>query len=138
MSTITTVQAEKLNNDSNPSNQEISVGTLLRNALNNSPVIITFAITADATGGLSITVPENIEIVDVIIQARATSGSGTATLRSSTNAITDAIVMAVDTTMVSAGTIDDAYSTVTTASSLNVITNGAADRGLVTIIGKRS
>ena len=73
----------------------------------------------------------------VVVQARAASGSGTATVRVGTNAVSDAIVMAVDTTMVRAGTLNDAYTTLAAGDNLNVITNGANDRGLVTVVCRR-
>lgn len=84
----------------------------------------------------SLTVPFACEVVDIVVQARASSGSGTATVRKGTSAISDAIVMATDTAIVRAGTIDDAYSTLAAGDSLTVITNGANDRGVVSVIVK--
>jgi len=110
----------------------------LAGQLNARPVVLSAAITADATGGQSITVPYDMTIYDVVVVATAASGGGTVTVRSATNAISDAIACAVDTTVARAGTLDDTYTSVTTSSSLNVITNGAADRGLVYIYGIRS
>lgn len=101
----------------------------------NTPRIVTFAVTADATGALAISIPYNMILIDVIVEATATNGSGTLTLRKSTTAITDAMVCAVDTTIVRAGTIDNAQSTILTTDSINVIANGAADRGRITLIG---
>jgi len=134
---LSTTEKDILNN-SNPVNQKISLGDEVYNNSVYSPVVLSAAITADATGGLSIDVPFNMTIYDVVVVATAASGSGTVTLRSSTNAISDAIACAVDTTVARAGTLDDTYTAVTSATSLNVITNGANDRGLVYVYGIRS
>lgn len=94
-------------------------------------------ITADATGEKIIPIPFKCEVVDVIVQARATNGGGTATLKKGSNAITDAMVMAVDTTIVRAGTINDAYSSLSEGDAVSVDANGASDRGLVTVLVRR-
>lgn len=95
------------------------------------------SITADATGEKAVPIPFACEVIDVIVQARATSESGTATLKKGSNAITDAIVMAVDTTITRAGTINDAYSTLAEGDTVTVDAHGANDRGLVTILVRR-
>lgn len=136
MSRLTANEASIIDN-MNPDTEKVSLGSKIRNVEQYGLCILEASITADATSGLSVTVPFACEVIDVIVQARAASGGGTATVRVSTNAISDAIVMAVDTTIVRAGTINDAYSTLAAGDSLNVITNGAADRGLVEIIVKR-
>lgn len=91
-------------------------------------------ITADATGGQAIVIPYACEIVDVIVQARAASAGGTALLKKGATAISDAIIMAVDKVIDRAGTIDDAQSSLLPSDTLTVTTNGAADRGLVTVL----
>lgn len=120
--------------------QKQEIGTIVETLSTGSLCVITAAITADASGvgGLSVTIPFDFELLDVVVQARATSGSGTVTVRKSTNAITNAIVMDTDTTITRAGTVNDAYSAILTTDSINVITAGANDRGLVTLIGKRA
>lgn len=130
---ISNSQRIELNNASNPSNQKVQLG----DAVYSAPVLLFGSIEADATSGLSITVPFALEVVQVIVQCRAASGSGTATLRNATTAVTDAIVMAVDKTNIEASTIDDAQSTFAAGGNMNVITNGAADRGLVTVVCRR-
>lgn len=95
------------------------------------------SIEADATGEKAVPIPFKCEVIDVIVQARATSGGGTATLKKGSNAITDAMVMAVDTTIVRAGTINDAYSTLNEGDAVSVDCANAADRGLVTILVRR-
>ena len=96
------------------------------------------AVTADATGALSIDVPYDMTIIDAWAVCTTANASGTLTVRSGTNAITSAIVCAVDTTLSRTTLIDDDYSAITTSTSLNVIANGAADRGIVYIMGVRT
>jgi len=110
----------------------------LDEAFNNGLVILTATISAAANAtAVVVPVPVDIEILDVVVQARATSGSGTATVRTGTNAITNAIVMATDTNVTRVTTIDDSRSTILSGGSLNVLTAGANDRGLVSIIARR-
>lgn len=108
-----------------------------------TPVALDFEIVADATGaGIDVLggvaanpVPFKLEVLEVIVQARAASASGTVTVRKGTTAITDAIVAAVDKVVSRAGTIDNDESVLDAGDALNVLANGAADRALVTIIG---
>ncbi len=97
------------------------------------------SITSDATGGngQAVSIPFPCEVIDVIVQARATSVGGTATLKKGSNAISDAIVMAVDTTITRAGTINDAYSTLAEGDAVSVDCANNTDRGLVTILVRR-
>lgn len=121
------------------SRRGISANQQLDELNDYSPVQITVAITADATAGKTVPLPPfPFEVLDVIVQARATSASGTVTLRKSTTAITNAIAAAADNTVSRAGTIDDAQSAIVPSDSINLKTNGATDRALVTIIGRRS
>ncbi len=76
------------------------------------------------------------EIVDVIVRSTATNASATVLLSdSASGAITDAIVAAVDTTIVRAGTIDPTYNEISDG-IVEVTTNGAADRAVVTLLVK--
>lgn len=118
--------------------EKSQLGTEIKAIQDNAPYIYKYAVTADATGGLSVTATEAFEIVDIIVQARATSSSGTVQVLKGSSAISDAIVCAVDTTITRAGTIDDAYSTIAIGDSIKFTTHGANDRGTVTLIGKRS
>jgi hypothetical protein len=98
------------------------------------------AITADASAGLVITdlVPIGSQIIDVQVIATAANTAGTVTLRTnaaSPVAITDAMVCAVDKVVVRAGTIDDAYNTVT-ANGLQLLAGGTdatATRAIIVI-----
>lgn len=137
MSRLTASEAAIIDN-STPDNEKVAFGTKIRSAEQYGLAVLSQAITADATGALSITVPFACRVIDVIVTATAASGSGTVTLRTSTTAISDAIVCAVDTTVVRAGTLDDAYTTLAAGDNLNVITNGAADRGVVDVLVVRA
>lgn len=140
--------ALKLNND-NPCNQLLQVGSKILEVQQKlgmdeglssieNLIMMNYAVTADATGNpIMWTATFACEVIDVIVQARATSGGGTLLIQKGTSAITDAIVCAVDTTMVRAGTINDANSTLAIGNTLNVDANGAADRGLITVILRR-
>ncbi len=113
----------------------------LAQLLNELPDIIQKEITADASAGLKIydgNAPCGFEIFDVIVQARDTSGSGSAKLTDGTNDITDTIACDTDKVIARAATIDDAYSTIAKGGSLVIVTNGAADRALVTILVKKT
>lgn len=101
-------------------------------------VCVPISITSDASSGQSVTIPFDMYLIDVIVQATATSTSGTVQLRKATTAITNAIAMATDNTIARAGTIDDTRSTLLTTDSLNVLTNGSGDRGIVVLIGYRA
>ena len=133
---LTTTERDILNN-SEPTAQLMQLGTelYLSNAYGISQ--ITKNITTDATGEQAVTIPFACVVLDVIVQARASSGSGTVTLKAGATAITDAIDMVTDTAMTRAGTINDAVSTLAAGATVTVDTNGATDFGLVTIIVKR-
>ena len=107
----------------------------------NFPIFITYEIAGDGSSGLKIfdaNAPFKFEILDVIVEARATVGGGTAKLTTLTPAdITDAIICAADKDIERAGTIDDSKSTIDENETLIVITTNSGDRGLVTIIVKK-
>lgn len=133
-------QANKLSNES-PGLQVAQVGSHIKELEDYAPVIFYKAITADATGGVnvfsSLGTSFQFEIIDITVQARAASASGTALLSDGTNSISDAIIMAVDTVITRAGTLDDTYTTILVGEQLVITTNGAADRGLVTIKARK-
>ena len=134
---IDSVEADILNN-STPDNQKVEIGTEIKanQDLNTyQPVILTVPVVADATGGLAVTIPYAMTIYDVTVVCTVTNGAGTLKLVNGVTDITDAMVCAVDTTVVRAGTIDDSVSAITTATTMTVVANGAADRGIVYIMG---
>lgn len=138
--------AEDRLNRLDTSAQKDALGTVIQSTQAGVAVLETGAlyvlsvnITAAANStAATISVPFACEVVDVVVQARATSGSGTATLRKTTTAITNAIVMDTDLAITRAGTIDDAQSTLAAGDNLNVITAGANDRGLVSVFVRRT
>ena len=139
--TISAAQAAMLDK-SDAVRQACALGTEIKDIQDKAtyaPIIIKQAITSDChSTGQAVTIPYAFELVDVIVQSRATSASGTVTVKSGANAITDAIVMAVDTTITRAGTINDAYSTIAVTDTITLLTNGANDRGMVMLIGYRA
>jgi predicted metalloprotease with PDZ domain len=136
-----TINEKNIINTSSADNQKTEIGTELYNVQQiqaYEPILLSYAVTADASSGLSIDVPYDMTITDVWTVCTAANGSGTLTLRSATNAISSAITCAVDTTLSRTSSLDDAYTAITTATSLNVISNGAGDRGIIYIMGIRS
>jgi len=81
--------------------------------------------------------PFNMEVVNVIVQPRASEANGTVKITNGTNDITDAMVCATDKTMVTPATIDDAYSTIAEGGTLEIVCAGDAVgdvKALVTVI----
>lgn len=120
---------------------EIGYGVSISGVDFSSPIIITYDVDADATTPLVIlnsNCPFPLTIIDVIVECTTANASGTLLLDDGTTAITDAMICAVDKTIVRAGTIDDATATIALNGTLRVTSNGAADRGKVTIIAKRN
>lgn len=102
-------------------------------------ISVILPVVADASGAINFTMPSfDFEIMDVVVHATATSGSGTATLRRSTTAMTDAIICATADAVTRAGSIIQAQKNITSAEVLNIITNGANDRGEIIIFGRRT
>lgn len=93
------------------------------------------------TGAASIDIydadaPFKFRVVDVVVEPRGASTNGTVKITNGTNDITNAMVCAVDKTMVRAGTIDNAYSTIEAGGSLEIVCAGdtvASTIGLITI-----
>ena len=97
------------------------------------------SITASGTAGVTASgIPVGAEIIDVVVHAKATSGSGTVTVRigGAGASITDAITMAVLDAIDRAATIDQTYKVVTT-DGIEVVTNGDTDLGDVYIFYKK-
>lgn len=95
---------------------------------------IYYEVDADRTTPVEIDFGFNFTVLDCFVECRAASGSGTITVSDSTpNAISSAMVCAVDTTIGRTTIIDDAYATVSDG-SLQFSANGAADRGMVRLL----
>ena len=65
--------------------------------------------------------PRKILIIDAWLICSAAHANGTVKLTDGTNDITDAMICAVDKTIVRAGTIDDTYSTIAANGSLSLV-----------------
>ena len=97
------------------------------------------SVTASGTSGVAATtIPVGAEIMDVLVHATATSGSGTAqvTVGGGGAAITDAIICAVLDAKTTASTIDQTYKIVGIA-GIEVVTNADADTGDIYISYKK-
>ena len=148
MANLTDKEAAKINND-NPTNQLFSVGDRIKELETTEDAIdarvtllenttdIVIEVTADGTSGISTLAPYALQVIGVNLLCTATNASGTATLSDGTNDISDAITMAVVDTLGAATTIDLTYATLALGDSLTVTTNGAADRGIVTVKCRR-
>ena len=137
MSQITAAKADKLNR-MHPTFQEMQFGTDVYEISRYSPVIISTAVTAAANStAKSVTIPFAMRVLFVVTECTAASGSGTLTLRKATTAISNAMECATDNKVVYSASIDDAQSTLAAGDNVNIIANGANDRGVVTIIGIR-
>ena len=123
---------DKLDKGTSVPNQINQIGTLIKGA----PCVVKVVISADATGEKAVTIPYDMEVIDVIVQCTASNGSGTLTLKNGT-AVTNAIACTTDTAIARAASIDDAYSKLYTTSTVTVDANGANDRGIMWIIGYR-
>lgn len=106
-----------------------------QNGLVESIEASTYDVAADATTPVVITglIPIGAKILDAVVEAKATSGSGTIQLRSNNASpvdITDAIICAVDNAVTRAASLQN---DTVDSDGLQIIANGAADRGLMTI-----
>lgn len=137
MPQVTAAAADKLNR-MHPTFQELQFGTAAYEISQYSPVIISTAVTAAANStAKSVTIPFAMRVLFVVTECTAASGSGTLTLRKATTAISNAMECATDKKVVYSESIDDAQSTLAAGDNVNIIANGANDRGVVTIIGIR-
>lgn len=96
-------------------------------------------ISSSGTSGVAATdIPVGAEIIDVLVQATSTVGSGTARVRvgSAGNNISDAIDMAAEDAIARATTIDQTYKIVG-ADGIEVVTNSDSDAGVVYVYYKK-
>jgi hypothetical protein len=106
------------------------------------PVVFKFAITVDSTvAKAAFVAPFAMQILDITVLAQATSGGGTVTPRKGVDAMCTAIGMATDGTVTrfAAGAVvaNAARLTLAAGDTVNIITAGAADRGIITFTGVR-
>lgn len=104
-------------------------------------VQLTFEITTGSATIQKVVVPFDIEVLDMIIQARGASTNGTMKLNDGTDDITDAVVCAVDKVIGRAGAIDDSKVSIAAGADLGIICAGDTvgnTKGLVTIVARRT
>lgn len=120
-------------------------GLTANQTLNLAPVVFSYEVSADATGApTAFVAPVNLYVVDVIVEARATSGGATlailnaGTAGSGTDAMCTAIACAADgaVTRMSAGA-DDTKLLLPKGTYVKVDASAADVRGRVTFIGIR-
>ena len=136
MASITTAEANELNVGS-AINQKIELGTEIKKFQDYGLVVISGEITADATSGLSIPIPFDVRIIDVIVNCTAANANGTVTLKNGSTAISDAIACVTNHVTARSGTLDDAQVSVGESDSILAVAHGAADRGVVSILALR-
>jgi len=133
------VEAEALEvNNLLPGSQNARVGDRITELQNRGVIIQQVAVIADASGGQNFTVEYSGILLDVTVACRAANGSGTLTLRRAAAAMSSAIVCAVDNVLSRTTTIVHAEKDIVAGETLNLIANGAADRGIATLFILRS
>lgn len=110
-----------------------------QNNIPESVEMSTYDVDADATTPVVITglVPIGAKILDVFAEAKATSGSGTLQLRSNNASpvdISSAIICAVDNAMARTASLEN---DTVDGDGLQIVANGATDRGLMTIVWRK-
>lgn len=95
------------------------------------------AITADATGGVTVAAPFNCRVVDVIAESSATVESATVKLVNGTTDVTDAIDIDTVKVVSRAGTIDAAAAEFYVGDNFKLVTAGATDKAVVTILVRK-
>jgi hypothetical protein len=110
-----------------------------------SPVIITYAVTNDhSTAKAAFVAPFPMRILDIIVKANATQGSGTLVPQKGADAMCTGIACAADgaVSRLAAGalTANDARLTLAKGDTVNILSSGgtaASTRGFVTFIAVR-
>ena len=144
MAALTTAQADKLDR-MNPTTQEMALGTSLKEGQTGQMLAYTALKSADFSTAVAVfAAPFAMRIVDVIVEALATSSSGTVKVLKATTEICTAIACAADgaVTHMSAGATvaSIAQRTLATGDIMSIQAAGgtaANIKGYVTIIGVR-
>ena len=121
-----------------PGNQNVNLGSRLQLAEQRALYIQKVTVAADATGGQAFTAEVSGELVDAWAVCTASNASGTLTARRSTNALTSAITCAVGDTASRTTQVVQARKAIVQGESLNVLANGASDRGILYLAILRS
>ena len=139
MAILTAAQATRLDK-SNPEFERSTPFADLKETQAYAPVVITYEVAADSTGApTAFTAPFAMQILDIIVQCKATVGGGTITPQKGSDAMCTAIACATDgaVTRMSAGVTTPARLVLASGDLVKVDAANAGDRGLVTFIGKR-
>ena len=103
-----------------------------------APITIKIAVTADASStAVAVIVPIAMEVIGMDVISTVSEVAATATLSNGTNDISDAVICAVLDTVTVAGTVDVTYTTLSAGATLDITTNGAADRCVAYVKGFR-
>lgn len=116
-----------------PGNQVKNIGSRLQVLEQRGMHIQQVNVAADATAGKAFTAEVGGTLVDAWVVCTATNGSGTLTLRRVATALTSAIVCAVVNVPSRTALVLTTGSTIVQGEALNVISAGAADRGILYI-----
>jgi hypothetical protein len=109
----------------------------------NAAALVHFDIAFPNTGAtqtFTVTTPDKIEIVDVIVRKSVAGAGNTITVKDgAANAISDAIAAAVDKTITRMGTNDPAFNTIAAGATFTVVNTFAAGSNLcnVTVVARR-
>ncbi len=101
-------------------------------------IAVELDVTADASGAIDFIMPGfDFELLDVTVLATAISVAGTLILRRGTTDMTDAIACSLTNALGRAAEIVIAEKSISAGETLNIISNGAGDRGRMNLIGRR-
>jgi hypothetical protein len=141
MSILTAAQADKINRF-NPTAQEVALGTSILETQTYAPVIIEYAVAADASSNVAaFTAPFAMRITLVTARCTAAITNGAIQPKKATTAMCTAITCAVDKVQTSWGAgIETAQVVLAAGDVVNVIATGdtaGSVRGVVTFYGVR-
>jgi hypothetical protein len=92
-----------------------------------------------ATADYDLVLKEKFQVTDVIVRKTGAGAGNTVQIKNGANAISDAIVAAVDKTVTRAGTLDPAQEVVAAGGTLRCTVTRAAGSGAVqvTVLGRK-
>jgi hypothetical protein len=135
--TLTDAEAQMIE-QAMPANQVKSVGSRIQLLEQRTLHVQKVTVAADATAGQNFLAEVSGELVDVEAVCTASNAGGTLTVRRSSTAISSAIVCAVVSVPSRTALVLQASKAIVQGETLNIIANGAADRGIAYIYILRS
>jgi len=139
---LTAAQADKINRQ-NPTNEEVQLGTSIKDVQDYAPVIITYAIASDVTSAkAAFTAPFAMVIDRIDLLTTVGETSNTIKVLKATTDMCTAIVATTAKAITSmAAGVESAVKTLAAGDVVNVQaaggSNGANQRGIITFIGHR-